>query len=386
MRFNELFTRNRKTEPSSVILLRIFIMIVLISSLTGYITILIIEVTSDEPVLTNTIFEATEMPIPDMQFHFVYPFILQCLFIRSIKEITFDESCKEYLEQPKASSESNNYIGYFKNVQNLTFVKPEIDENAIKGVMVVASIVDPNYNATESHDLMKFNALYRYEGESNETIVDKLPAYVKEFSTNNLYLMSRNQMALVEFTRIIRETIIPNFKDHLGIEPSYYRQGYILPNNIQSYPVDYKAGDLFVSSITLTVQNFIIKRETEQRTRTLLSVFGLVGGAWSLATAFYAALFGVDMIRPWGCVQLYCCGIRNKTHNKLKKTLPVIPLVTSSEKPPPSFSRDVSRDEHAALQQRVDALEVFLREYVVDVNYLEDIKKKENDNDENDLP
>ncbi|CAI2163525.1 15599_t:CDS:10 [Funneliformis geosporum] len=325
MRFNELFIRHRKTEPSSVNLLRILIMIILISSLTGYIAILIIEVTSDEPVLTNTVVEAMEIPIPG-----------------GSQEIKLDESCKEYLEQPKASSESNNYIGYFKNVQNLTCVN------------VVALIVDSNYNATKSQDLMKFTATdseynpLRYESKFNETNINKLPAYVKELSTSNFYYMKHKRN-----------------KDHLGIEPTYYRQGYIV-SSIQNVPFDYEAGDFFASQIVLTVQNFLLKKETEQRTRTLLSVFGLVGGAWGLAAAFYATLFGVDIIRPWGCVQFYCCGIRNKTHNKLKKSLPVIPLVKSSERPLPSFSRDVSRDEHAALQQRVDALEVFLREYVVD--------------------
>ncbi|CAI2163251.1 14166_t:CDS:10 [Funneliformis geosporum] len=342
MRFNELFIRHRKTEPSSVNLLRILIMIILISSLTGYIAILIIEVTSDEPVLTNTVVEAMEIPIPG-----------------GSQEIKLDESCKEYLEQPKASSESNNYIGYFKNVQNLTCVN------------VVALIVDSNYNATKSQDLMKFTATdseynpLRYESKFNETNINKLPAYVKELSTSNFYYMVKNQMARLQFTRNIRETKIILESNQLIID-----KVTLCPVYVKNVPFDYEAGDFFASQIVLTVQNFLLKKETEQRTRTLLSVFGLVGGAWGLAAAFYATLFGVDIIRPWGCVQFYCCGIRNKTHNKLKKSLPVIPLVKSSERPLPSFSRDVSRDEHAALQQRVDALEVFLREYVVDSNRL----------------
>ncbi|CAG8679963.1 9955_t:CDS:2, partial [Funneliformis caledonium] len=312
MRFNELFTRHRKTEPSSVILLRILIMIILISSLTGYLTILIIDVTSDEPVLINTVIEATEIPIPG-----------------GSKEDN-NYSCDEYIEQPKASLRNNKYTGYFKNVQNLTYVKPEIDGNAILGVSVLATIADTNYNATKGQDLMTFTATdsefspMRYQGEFN---IDKSPAYIKELTAGNVYFMVRNQLARIQFTKNIRDTIIPKFKDHLGFEPTYYRQGYIMSN---------------------------IRHEL---------MFGLVGGAWGLAAALYAALFGVDLIRPWGCVQFYCYGIRKRAHNKLKKTLPIIPLVNST--PPPS-SRDAFRDEHAALQLRVDALEVFLREYVVD--------------------
>jgi len=38
----------------------------LISCFTGYIVILVIEVTGDEPVLKNSIIEAEEIPIPGM--------------------------------------------------------------------------------------------------------------------------------------------------------------------------------------------------------------------------------------------------------------------------------------------------------------------------------
>ena len=71
-------------------------------------------------------------------------------------------------------------------------------------------------------------------------------------------------------------------------------------------------------------------------------------------------------------IRYYCCGLRHQTHNKLRKTLPVIPLVNDSERFL-STSWEISREEHRALQNRVHALEVFLREYVVDVKYLEKI-------------
>ena len=38
-------------------------------------------------------------------------------------------------------------------------------------------------------------------------------------------------MMFVKMTRNIRETIIPDFKDKLGIEPTYYRQPYILSSS-----------------------------------------------------------------------------------------------------------------------------------------------------------
>lgn len=79
------------------------------------------------------------------------------------------------------------------------------------------------------------------------------------------------------------------------------------------------------------------------------------------------------MIRPWGCVQ-HSCGLRNRTQNKLRKELPIIPLINSN----PGIlntSREISREEHIALQRRVHSLEVFLREYVVDIKYLKELKE-----------
>jgi hypothetical protein len=74
------------------------------------------------------------------------------------------------------------------------------------------------------------------------------------------------------------------------------------------------------------------------------------------------------MIRPWGCVQSYCCILDRKTRSKFKNNLPVIPLIDSSSKNP-------SPQDVKGLQDRLDALEIFLREYIVDVNYLDSIKE-----------
>ncbi|CAI2164430.1 5934_t:CDS:2 [Funneliformis geosporum] len=328
-------------------------MTILIFSLAGYIIILFIDVINDEPVVSNTIIEATEIPIPG-----------------GIKEALTDQ-CDEYLIQPTFSSNSNYYEGYFINVQNLTYEKPELDIHSIIAVLVIAITNDTNYNATEIKLPVSFvvadSETSPFRNESY-----KLPVYVKDLATSSNYKMPNHQLATVSFTRSIRDTIIPNFKDDFGIKPTYYRQYYLM-SSIQSVPIDFNTGDLFESGVLLVVQNHLIKKETEQRTRTFFRFFGLVGGAWGLAAVFYAALFGVDLIRPWGCVQFYCCGLRNSTYNKLKKTLPIIPLINSSESPPPS-SGDV------ALQQRVEAIEVFLREYVVDVNYLENAKGHDENN------
>ena len=74
-----------------------------------------------------------------------------------------------------------------------------------------------------------------------------------------------------------------------------------------------------------------------------------------------------------------CCGLRDRVHSKFENTLPVIPLIDDFEKLPPlSSTKEISREEYTALQNRVHALDVFLREYVVEVDCLEKLRNYNN--------
>src|SRR6266498_4967332 len=85
------------------------------------------------------------------------------------------------------------------------------------------------------------------------------------------------------------------------------------------------------------------------------------------------------MFRPWGCVQSCCCGLSRRTRDKLKDTFPEIPLINSSLED--SSSQDISHVKE--LQDRLNTLEVFLKEYIIDVKYL---KKLNDRNDDKELP
>jgi len=85
------------------------------------------------------------------------------------------------------------------------------------------------------------------------------------------------------------------------------------------------------------------------------------------------------LIRPWGCVQSHCCGLSARTRDKIKNKFSEIPLINSSlENSPP---QNISHIQ--GLQDRLNTLEIFLKEYVVDVNYLERLNNR---NDDKDLP
>ncbi|CAG8662264.1 44194_t:CDS:2 [Gigaspora margarita] len=99
----------------------------------------------------------------------------------------------------------------------------------------------------------------------------------------------------------------------------------------------------------------------------VLNSLGLIGGAWGFAATIYAILFGANAIKPWGLTQKYGFKINNSVQTKLKNTLEIIPFVNH-----PKNTNNLNNHE---LKRRLDSLQLFLTEYVVDVQYLEKIYK-----------
>ncbi|CAG8760158.1 36902_t:CDS:2, partial [Gigaspora margarita] len=99
----------------------------------------------------------------------------------------------------------------------------------------------------------------------------------------------------------------------------------------------------------------------------VLNSLGLIGGAWGFAATIYAILFGTNAIKPWGLTQKYGFKINNSVQTKLKNTLEFIPFVNH-----PKTTNNLNNHE---LKRRLDSLQLFLTEYVVNVQYLEKIYK-----------
>ncbi|RIB13440.1 hypothetical protein C2G38_2040978 [Gigaspora rosea] len=100
----------------------------------------------------------------------------------------------------------------------------------------------------------------------------------------------------------------------------------------------------------------------------IINSLGLIGGAWGFAATIYAVLFGTITIKPWGLIQKYGFKINNSVQAKLRNNFEIIPLVHHSK-----TTNNLKKHE---LKRRLDSLQLFLTEYVVDVHYLEKIYKK----------
>ncbi|CAG8672029.1 2874_t:CDS:2, partial [Dentiscutata heterogama] len=97
-----------------------------------------------------------------------------------------------------------------------------------------------------------------------------------------------------------------------------------------------------LTKITIEPQSFIVQVETDKRCTIA--------------------------IKPWGLIQKYGFKINNSVQTKLKSAFEVIPLVHHSK-----ITNNLKKHE---VKRRLDSLQLFLTEYVVDVQYLEEIYKK----------
>nr|CAG8616713.1 2951_t:CDS:2 [Entrophospora candida] len=88
---------------------------------------------------------------------------------------------------------------------------------------------------------------------------------------------------------------------------------------------------------------------------------------YTAIVAFYAFLFGVDLISPWGSVHNGCCGFKKLKRRTEESLLPLVNDDTGKH------------EDNLELPQKVEHLkkfEFFLKDYIVDTSLLESIKQQ----------
>ncbi|CAG8671409.1 941_t:CDS:2 [Gigaspora rosea] len=208
------------------------------------------------------------------------------------------------------------------------------------------NITDPRYNVSNQTDYME---MYAYDKEYD---LNKIPLSGQEIQfeeslpLKNMYFFGqpRNDIAHYEWTfdRCIRHALISDFLNYFG------RQSYISIPYIDSHmsTVSTANSDLRINNSYyavlqfITSPPFIVTEETEQRSKTVLNVLGVIGGIWSFVVAFYIFLFGPGLISPWGFVQSKLFKSRYK-----KDVLPFV------------YEPDTADDFNTSIQKRLNNLE-----------------------------
>ncbi|CAG8499867.1 4600_t:CDS:2, partial [Paraglomus occultum] len=93
----------------------------------------------------------------------------------------------------------------------------------------------------------------------------------------------------------------------------------------------------------------------------ILDALSLMSGFYALVFGIYVCLFGASPILPWGMCQSWC--LRKQVKDSLAKKYPkYIPLIDPV-------------DATVEVRQRIAYLEDFLKDYVVEVDVLEETEE-----------
>ncbi|CAB4386958.1 unnamed protein product [Rhizophagus irregularis] len=398
MNLGDLFRGyRRRSEPPILFILKLFIMIIFIACLTAYLSFVIKDVIFDAPIIKTSFINSIFRP-PNFIVKSPYNFTITCTefyFRNGSSDPSSDPKmvdCMSDMTLPDVKYGSIQvYLGAYQPSQDIMFYNFSESNNlyGLTSIMIDLITNDSNYTSDElfqpSFEINAFDSDY-----------DPFTKYIKEkkyyeletttsgssfddtISTMNAYYLVTNQLYQFIYSRKIKEFIIPSWINDFGIiPPSYETKPYIETTLLSSpLPINNIINPNRVS-ISIRPISRTTQVDKEVRTRTYLNGIGLIGGARGLATAAYALLFGADQLRPWGIVQSYCCGLSRLTRKRFQKTFPIIPFFDTSytnTKNRDSSNHDLSLAEENEL--RINNLELFLREYVVDVHYLDGIRNK----------
>ncbi|PKC67629.1 hypothetical protein RhiirA1_458175 [Rhizophagus irregularis] len=366
MNLIDLLYRHRRSEPTILLGLKLFTMTILMACLTGYLVVVIIDVKQDDGLIIKTSYiNVDAVPPPTVYFYAGYNFristCIQIYFANTTVKCSPEDTVAYYDETFKA------YYVVYNPSPNVLF------NDSLTGLTLILTTSE-GFKPSIDQEIN----VYAFDSEYDiyHILLKEMTAYDYSIFKLNKYTIKPAQFYDFSYSRVIRESMKPNWINDFGVPPTYEQK-----SNIESAliggPLLYKSteGSLIFFNIKPKSKN-VIRVDKEVRSKTYLSGLGLIGGAWGLMAALYAFLFGADTLRPWGAVQSYFCGFSRFTQKKLKKIFPIIPFSDTSyknfKKYPPYH--ELSSDEQTEL--RINSLELFLREYVVDVHYLDGIRDR----------
>ncbi|CAI2166479.1 7593_t:CDS:10 [Funneliformis geosporum] len=369
MNFDDLLGKQRKSEPRVVLIIRIFTLFIISSCIIAYIIILIKEVINEIPAIKTSEVTVDSLAIPDIVFSFGYTFQVYCYFVWTINGFysrNETDRCTQYITFPKYIE--GEYSGYFSlNDQSQYFhsMKLKQNEERLDYLTFLIIVDDPNFNVS----MVSFSTLPPYsvifDSENNPI---KLSNGTLE---ECIFLLPDKMLSTISFLKYRKRSIIPSWINNVGFF-NYKETVYIKTKSNQGIFTGEKEANYY-SYMVIKPSSFISYIETEQRSSTYMGIFGVIDGAWGLVVAFYAFLFGASLIHPWGIIQKYCCGIKPITQSKLRESLSILPLTDSSLLDDKDKVEEVSVEEFNRMKEKLKSLEILLREYVIDVKFLQSI-------------
>ncbi|KAF0499959.1 hypothetical protein F8M41_020365 [Gigaspora margarita] len=373
MILGDLFQKNRRTEPVSIYWLRVFVIILLLAILIGYILLISLDIYNDQPIIKNSFIEETSFLVPAVSIVFINKTRISCFFEYANNGTReYDKNCLQYISQPIEPDNNGYYHGEFFNnsfENNLMFSAKLNGGLSSLGFMFY---LDNNNNNNDSIPI-GFDLVNKELRSSHELFIGVYEMIPNSTIILNGYNFNDRNTYRIKIKRRLKEVMMPSWKNYLGF-PMLEKLYYITSTSETLPSLNVTGFSTPVAAIILEPESFITQVESDHRTKTILSSLGLIGGAWGIITSFYAFLFGNDTISPWGIFQKYCFRINNSVQVKLKNNFNIVPLVSHLR------ADSNNKTSKQILQKRLEVLQLFLSEYAINLNHLEKIQKKSNDN------
>nr|CAG8451059.1 5751_t:CDS:2 [Entrophospora candida] len=271
---------------------------------------------NDRPTVTTSYSSMDEFPLPDLN----------------------SVDCGNYVTQPTLQYNNTYWFGLF--APKFSFLNNP--QPGRQDVIMIFTIVDPSYN----HDTDYNTFMIAMSDSEHNAIIDPYANSFDNSSYANFVtaVQKRNQYDLgVGFVSNNDDAPQNNF----GLS-SNYPIPYI-QTTIHSIRVSLDK----TTAVAISALHYLLETENEQR-QFLTVISGLIA-VWGGLSAVYIFLFGVNSIKPWGCIQEKC--FKRKVLDKLNKSGAM------------TFATDPDVEKYSD-EARINGLEIFFKDYVVDVSLL----------------
>ncbi|CAG8676022.1 6338_t:CDS:2 [Rhizophagus irregularis] len=319
MKLTSLLGGRRRSEPKHLLGIKLFTMIMLIACLTGYLAVLIIDVNQGASIIVTSYFNVDGVRPPNLHFSGVYnASITGCVEARMVNKAFVPVDCLGDMKQ-SYDEKSKKFLIDYQPSKDVFFSKGSL-YNIVLFFLVYEEI-------TLEKPWEMFLAAYDSERDfyyqnPSDDVDDMIFAM-------NTYNIAPNQDYRFTYSNIIREAIVPSWMNDFGVPPTYEQKPYIT-SNLVGGPLQNKNSD------------------------------------------------GAKTLQPWGVVQSYCCGFSRLTQKKLKNSLPIVPFSDDHNTKGHQINSLSLAEQNKLLLSRLNNLESFLQEYVVDVKYLDRIRDNMN--------
>ncbi|CAG8569015.1 5736_t:CDS:2, partial [Paraglomus occultum] len=273
-------------------------MALFLAMLLGYTTILVADVVNDTPVIKTDLKSVSGIPLPTVTILFDYNFTTSCVLLYNNGTSSNVDECSQYIKQQPPTVLPGTSIQ--KNTVTFTpsldlHVQAADNLSGLFGAVLVNTVTDPAFdvNNTRNSDLTFGMTIVASDtefssDEYNDTLIeiDKIdPTLSTSLYQQSTYSLSYQQVHILAYNRNERHIIKPNALATIGMPSGLIRVPYIT-TSLETGPLSYHPNTLSsdrYGGIIIKASSFVVRTEVEFRSHTVLSLIGLLGGAWGLS-------------------------------------------------------------------------------------------------------